>query len=124
MLIRYYLKSATSGLSIVIADAAGQEVARLIQGGGGGGRGGVNSVTGNAGINTVVWDTRLTGRGSGAGTAARGGGATRGGASLETLAPLGDYTVSLVIGTNTLTQKARIAKTQGWNIGMTPTIIR
>ena len=66
----------------------------------------------------------MTARGGGAGAPARGGGATRGGAGLETLAPLGDYTVSLVIGTTTLTEKARIAKTQGWNLGMVPTVIR
>jgi len=112
MVIRYYLKAAGSGAaSIVVADASGQEVARL-QG------------TATAGINTVVWNTRLTGRAGGAGATARGGGATRGGAGIETLAPLGDYMVSLTVGGKTLTQKATIAKTQGWSIGQTPTIIR
>ena len=112
MVIRYYLKAAgTGGASIMVADASGQEVARL-QG----------SVI--AGINTVVWNTRLTGRAGGAGTAARGGGATRGGAGIDTLAPLGDYMISLTVGGKTLTQKATIAKTQGWSIGQSPTIIR
>jgi len=111
MVIRYYLKTAGSGgASIAIAGAAGQEVARL-QG------------NANAGINTVVWNTRPTGRG-GAGGGARGGGATRGGAGLDTLVPLGDYLVSVTVGGQTLTQKATIAKTQGWSIGQSPTIIR
>ena len=109
MLIRYYLKAAATGVTVVIADAAGQQVARL-QG------------SGNAGINTVVWNTRLTTGGGGAG--GRGGNPTRGGAGLDSLAPLGDYTVSVTVGSQTLTQKARIAKTQGWSIGQTPTIIR
>jgi hypothetical protein len=112
MVIRYYLKTAGSGgASIAIANAAGQEVARL-QGGAA------------AGINTVVWNTRTGGRGAGAGASGRGGGATRGGAALDQLAPLGDYIVSLTIGGRTLTQKATIAKTQGWSIGQSPTIIR
>ena len=108
---RYYLKAASGGVTVVVADATGQEVARL-QG------------SGNAGINTVVWNTRATGRAGGAGAPGRGGGATRGGAGIETLAPLGEYTVSLVAGTQTLTQKARIAKTQGWEIGQKATVIR
>ena len=111
MLIRYYLKAASGGVTVVVADATGQEVARL-QG------------SGNAGINTVVWNTRATGRAGGAGAPGRGGGATRGGAGIETLAPLGEYTVSLVAGTQTLTQKAHIAKTQGWEIGQKATVIR
>ena len=110
MAIRFYLKAA-GAVSIVIADASGQEVARLPR-------------SGNVGINSVVWDTRSTGRTGGAGAPGRGGGATRGGAGIETLAPLGEYTVTLVAGTQTLTQKARIAKTQGWEIGQKATVIR
>jgi photosystem II stability/assembly factor-like uncharacterized protein len=112
MVIRYYLKAAATGAaSIVVADAAGQEIARL-QGGAA------------AGINSVVWNTRLTGRAGGAGAPGRGGGATRGGANLDQLAPLGEYIVSLTVGGKTLTQKATIAKTQGWSIGQSPTVIR
>ena len=112
MLIRYYLKNAgTGGASIAIANAAGEEVARL-QG------------PANAGINTVVWNTRLTGRGGAPAAGARGGGATRGGASLDQLAPLGDYTVSVTVAGKTLTNVGKIVKTQGWSIGQTPTIIR
>jgi hypothetical protein len=113
MVIRYYLKAAASGgATVAITDANGAEVARL-QG------------QANAGINTVNWNTRLTGRGAGAGPAAgRGGGATRGGAALDQLAPLGEYTVSLTVAGKALSTKARIVKTQGWSIGMTPEIIR
>jgi hypothetical protein len=39
-------------------------------------------------------------------------------------APLGEYTVTLDIDGKQLTQKARIAKTQGWSIGAVPQIIR
>jgi hypothetical protein len=103
---------------IAITDEKGQAVARL-QG------------TGNAGINTLVWNTRPTppdGEGRGGGPAGRGGGrgggATRGGAGLETLVPLGSYTVTLEVAGEQKTQTARIVKTQGWSIGLTPTIIR
>ena len=54
----------------------------------------------------------------------RGGGGARGGANLDQLAPLGDYTVTLTVGATTLTQKARIAKTQGWAFGTSPQTIR
>jgi photosystem II stability/assembly factor-like uncharacterized protein len=113
MLIRYYLKSAAAGqASIVIADQTGQEVAKL-------------DGPAAAGINTVVWNMRRgEGRGGGSGRGAGRGGATRGGAGLDQLAPLGDYTVTLALGAATLTQKARIAKTQGWSFGPTPATIR
>jgi photosystem II stability/assembly factor-like uncharacterized protein len=119
MLIRYYLKSAAATAPVIaITDEKGQAVARL-QG------------TGNAGINTLVWNTRPTppdGEGRGGGPAGRGGGrgggATRGGAGLETLVPLGSYTVTLEVAGEQKTQTARIVKTQGWSIGLTPTIIR
>jgi hypothetical protein len=113
MLIRYYVQTAGTGGSIVITDANGQEVARL-------------RAPVEAGINTVRWDTRLGGRGGGpgGGAAGRGGGATRGGAGLDQLAPLGEYTVTLDIAGKKFTQKAKIAKTQGWPTGAVPQIIR
>lgn len=121
MLIRYYLKSAAATPPVIaIATEKGMEVARL-QG------------SGNAGINTVMWNTRPVPPGSGEGRgggpagrggAGRGGGATRGGAGIETLAPLGNYTVTLEVAGERKTQPARIAKTQGWSIGLTPTVIR
>jgi photosystem II stability/assembly factor-like uncharacterized protein len=113
MLIRYYLKAASSGrASIVIADQAGQEVARL-------------DGTATAGINTAVWNMRRgDGRGGGSGRGAGRGGGARGGAGLDQLAPLGDYTVTLTIGGMTLTQTGKIAKTQGWALGTSPQIIR
>jgi hypothetical protein len=61
---------------------------------------------------------------SGCPGAGPGGGATRGGAALDQLAPLGEYTITLTVAGKTLTTKARIAKTQGWSIGMTPETIR
>jgi photosystem II stability/assembly factor-like uncharacterized protein len=114
MLIRYYLKNAGTSAVIVVADAKGAEVARL-QG------------SANAGLNTVVWNTRLGGgRGGGAGGrgAGTGRGGGRGGAGLDQLAPLGEYTVTLEIAGRTLTEKARIIKTQGWSLGLTPQVIR
>jgi photosystem II stability/assembly factor-like uncharacterized protein len=113
MLIRYYVKNAGAGNAVVsIRDAAGQEMARF-------------SNASAQGINTVRWDMRQPARGGGAGGGgARGGGATRGGAGIEQLAPLGEYTVTLELGGKTLTQKGRIAKTQGWPTGAVPQIIR
>ena len=107
MVIRYYLKeAASSGASVVITDAEGKEVARL-QG------------RGAAGINSVVWNTRIpgTGRGRGAAPGVRN--------PIDQWLPLGEYTVTLEVGTAKLTQKARIAKTQGWSLGPpAPQIIR
>ena len=79
-----------------------------------------------AGINTVVWSMRQgEGRGGGPGRGTgRGGGGARGGANLDQLAPIGDYTVTLTAGTTTLKQNARIAKTQGWALGTSPQVIR
>jgi hypothetical protein len=113
MVIRYYLKAQGAGnATIVITSAAGQEVARL--------QGPVA-----AGINTVLWTTRLQPAGAGGrGAGARGGGGGRGGANLDQLAPLGEYTVTLEVGGKTLTQKARILKTQGWSLGLVPQTIR
>jgi hypothetical protein len=114
MVIRYYLKAqGTGNATIVIANASGQEVGRL--------QGPVA-----AGINSVLWSTRLqpagpAGRGTGP-AAGRGGG--RGGANLDQLATLGEYTITLEVGGRTLTQKGRITKTQGWALGLTPQIIR
>jgi photosystem II stability/assembly factor-like uncharacterized protein len=106
MVIRYYLKNQGSGsANIVITDAKGQEVARL--------RG--NTA---AGINTVLWTMRAQGVGRGRGS---GGG---GGNILDGWAPLGEYTVTIELGANKLTQKARITKMQGWSLGPAPQIIR
>ena len=46
MIINYYLKNATSAATVTITNAQGQQVAQL-QG------------TGNAGFNTVAWNTRM-----------------------------------------------------------------
>ena len=55
MMIRYYLKApAAGGVTLTVADADGREVAAL-------------KATADAGINTVVWDTRPGGRGGGPG---------------------------------------------------------
>jgi len=112
MVVRYYLKSAPTGrVSVAIADAKGQEVARL-------------AGTTTAGINTVVWNTRRD-AGGGRGGPGGGGGGGRGGPTvLEQLVPLGDYTVTLEVGDAKFTEPAKIAKTQGWSIGFTPTTIR
>ena len=54
MLIRYYLKTAAQSATVAITNASGQEVARL-------------NGPAAAGINTVVWNTRVgDGRGRGA----------------------------------------------------------
>ncbi|HEY7473959.1 MAG TPA: hypothetical protein VH679_03040 [Vicinamibacterales bacterium] len=106
MVIQYYLKNAGAGrATVVITDASKQEVARL-QG------------TATAGINTVVWNTR---RDAGGG---RGGGGRGGPTMVEMLMPLGEYTVTVEAGAARLTAPARIVKTQGWSIGLTPTVIR
>ena len=112
MVVRYYVKSAPTGrVSVAIADAKGQEVARL-------------AGTTTAGINTVVWNTRRD-AGGGRGGPGGGGGGGRGGPTvLEQLVPLGDYTVTLEVGDAKFTEPAKIAKTQGWSIGFTPTTIR
>ena len=117
MVIRYYLKTATTGpATIAIANAAGQEVARL-QG------------RSTAGVNEVVWNMRYPGgRGGGGGRGGAGGGTTiQGPVSSDPIAqwlPLGDYTVTLSVAGQTLSQKATIARTQGWSLGIRPQIIR
>ena len=110
MAIRYYLKSASATRpAITVTNAVGQQVARL-QG------------TANAGINTVMWSMRA---GGGRGRGAGGGGAAPGGANpLDQWMPLGDYTVTLEVGTTKLTQPARIVRTQGWSLGAVPQIVR
>jgi photosystem II stability/assembly factor-like uncharacterized protein len=110
MVIRYYVKrDLATKPAVVVTDANGREVARL-QGGSA------------AGINTVVWSTRTQSgeRGAGAGAA----GAGRGGNIIEQLAPLGEYTVTLEADETKSTQKAVIAKTQGWSLAPSPQIIR
>jgi hypothetical protein len=102
---------------VEVTNAAGQQVA-VLQGG--------NA----AGINTVVWSMRpqAAGRGStalttGGGAPGPGGGRGRGNV-MEQLAPLGEYTITLDLGTSKLTQKARVTKTQGWSLAPSPQIIR
>jgi photosystem II stability/assembly factor-like uncharacterized protein len=103
MVIRYYLKNpGSSGASVSITDAKGQEVARL-QG------------RAAAGINTVLWTMRAPGMGRGRGA---------GGNVLEGWAPLGEYTITLELDGKKFTQKGRITKMQGWSIGGTPQIIK
>jgi hypothetical protein len=117
MVIRYYLKAAAaSKASIVITDSSGKDVAKL---------------TGEtkAGINGVLWTMRDRGDEGRSGRGAGGGGGGRGvigpgGSVLDSLAPLGEYTVTLDVGGKKFTQKAQITKTQGWSIGAVPQIIR
>lgn len=125
MAIYYYLKNAANGpVSVAISDASGKEVARL-------------NGPSAAGINRVVWSTRVGGGGrggaGGTGAAAAGG---RGGAPpqgrgavsanpIDQWMPLGEYRVTLAVGGKTLAQPARIAKTIGWSLnGPTPRVIR
>ena len=104
MVVQYYLKTAGPRATVVITDASKQEVARL-QG------------PAAAGVNTVVWNTRRDAAGG------RGGG--RGGPPMvDLLMPLGDYTVTVDVGETKLTGPAKIVKTQGWSIGLTPQVIR
>jgi hypothetical protein len=73
MMIRYYLRNASGGpVSVIIADSAAREVARL-QG------------TTAAGINTVMWSTRRQAAERGGGP---GGGRGGGGTVLDQLMPL------------------------------------
>jgi len=112
MVVRYYVKGpvdASARSTVVIKDSAGREVARLQQ-----------SVT--AGINTTLWTTRAQGAGRGGGGG--GGGAAPAGSIVDQFAPLGDYTVTLLVGTKELTAKAQIVKTQGWSLGPAPQVIR
>ena len=107
MVIRYYLKNAGSGrATVVISDATGQEVAKL-QG------------PADAGINTVVWNTRRDAAGGG-----RGGGGRGGPPIVDLLMPLGEYRVAVDAGGTSLAGVGRIVKTQGWSIGLTPQVIR
>jgi hypothetical protein len=106
MLIRYYVKTTSQSATIAIANASGQEVARL-------------TGPAAAGVNTVVWSTRTdTGRGRGGGTG------TQPGSLLDRLMPLGDYTITLSVGGQTRTTKGTIARTQGWTVGWVPQVIR
>jgi hypothetical protein len=109
MVIRYYVKTAAAGATVAITNAAGQEVAR-VQG---------RAV---AGINAVVWNMRSASAAGGRGaTASQGRGSVN---PLDQWAPLGDYTITVEVAGQKLTQTAQIAKTQGWSIGGAPQIIR
>jgi hypothetical protein len=107
MVIQYYLKTArTDPATIVITDFLGTEVARL-------------KGEAAAGINTAVWNMRRAGPAVGG----RAGGGR--GTSVDQLAPLGAYVVTLEIGGRKLTQPAHITKTQGWAVGTSfPSVIR
>lgn len=108
VVIRYYLKSASSTPpEIMISNASGAEVARL-------------EGRGDAGINTVVWTMRAQGGGRGRGYAPPGPGQT----VVDQLAPLGDYTVTLEIGSTKRTTSAHVIKTQGWSLAPSPEVIR
>lgn len=114
MPIRYYLKTAVAARpTVTIANAAGQQVARL-------------TGSGAAGIDTVVWNMRAGrgGRGRGAGGGRGTGRGGRGANPIDQWAPIGQYTITLEVDGRTLTEKAEIAKTQGWPLGLTPQIIR
>jgi photosystem II stability/assembly factor-like uncharacterized protein len=101
MVVRYYLKNAGDARAqIVVADASGREVGRL-QG------------STNAGINTVVWNTRVAGQGG-----------RPGGDPLSQWAPLGAYTVTLDVDGKRFTQTGTIVRMQGWSLGATPQTIR
>ena len=101
MVIRY-CGSNPREPSVVVTEAAGKEWARLQ---------GRNA----AGINTVIWSMRPQ-------AAGRGGGGR--GNAVEQLAPLGEYTVTLDLGSTKLTKKARVTKTQGWPLAPSPQLIR
>ncbi len=113
MVIRYYLKTATpGGATVTVTNSAGQEMLRT---------------TGSAaaGINQVLWSTRL---GGGRGARSGGGGsnapALASANPIDLWAPLGDYTVTVTVAGKTMTQTAAIAKTQGWTMGVQSQIIR
>jgi hypothetical protein len=71
-----------------------------------------------------MWNMRVAGaggRGGGRGAAPAG---ARGGAGLDQLMPLGEYTVTLDVDGRTVSGKGRIAKTLGWSLAPSPQIIR
>jgi len=107
VLFRYYLKNAGDSTTITVADSTGAEVAKL--------RG-----SGSSGINAVGWSTRRQ-------TAGRGGGAGGRGAAgtvVDQLLPLGRYTVTLQAGSQRLSQRLDIVRTQGWPLGAKSTTLR
>ncbi len=108
MVVWYYLRAAAAQRPVVtIADAAGQQMARL-------------TGAGAAGLHSVVWNLRA-GRGRGAGAGAAGG---RGAGPVDQLAPIGRYTVTLEAAGRTLTGTAEVTNTIGWPLGLAPRIIR
>jgi hypothetical protein len=108
MVIHYYLKAAAAGRAdVTIADASGREVARVMG-------------PAAAGLNTVVWNTRVASAGRGRGAPPAAPGAT----ALDQLMPLGEYVVTLNVAGQTQTAHGSIVKTQGWSIGAAPQVIR
>lgn len=100
MLIRYWLKApAGDSATIVVADSAGAEIARL-------------RAPGSAGLNSVVWSTRRPGPPRGAGASTR----PVAGTAVDALFPLGRYTVTLDVAGKRLSQPAEIVKTLGWSL--------
>jgi photosystem II stability/assembly factor-like uncharacterized protein len=115
MVIQYYMRSASAAAAtITIANADGQEVARL-------------NGPASAGINSALWSTRDRGDADRGGRGGGGGNRQQAGPGVDPLsqwAPLGEYTVRLQIAGKTFTQKASITKLQGWSIGAAPQVIK
>jgi hypothetical protein len=84
----FYLRDAPKEqVTLTVADATGKEIRRI-------------SANAKQGLNHILWDMRETPAGGG-----RGGG--RGGNAPQTMPP-GDYLMTLQVGDQKLTQKARI----------------
>ncbi|HXE31181.1 MAG TPA: hypothetical protein VN515_05220 [Terriglobales bacterium] len=107
--IWYYLKQAAAAPpTIAITDASGQQVAQL-------------TGSGDAGLHSVVWNTRRPRPGG------RRGGPVPvqpGQTVVDQLEPLGAYNVTLEAGAVQKTAPARITATQGWSLETSPEVIR
>lgn len=107
LVIYYYLKNKIEGqINIKVTDPFGQELARFT---------GPN----NPGINSIIWDMRrpIPGqRGPQPGLRPRN--------ILDQLVEPGEYVVILEAGGKKLTQKAKITRTIGWQIGASPQLVR
>jgi hypothetical protein len=139
MAIYYYSKTAgTAPVAVTVSDASGREVARL-------------SGPSAAGINRVVWSTRVGGGGGRGGVGAAAGRGGRGGAGpdagrpraqqpkrkrppargaananpLDQWMPLGEYKVTLDVGGKTFTPAGAHHEDDRWGLnGATPQVIR